>query len=236
MKAGVVTTTPQPLERALCLALCGCVLVCLSWLTGCSTVQPGLHTAQDTAAGDLVAVYVARRKWHVDVGFAVADLDPSLRPLKAQFRTAKYLFFGFGDRRYLLTRSKSAPLLLRALWPGPALILVTAIENSPALAFGQAQVLKVELNGVQARALQAFIRGSMPDTALTPLAPGPYEGSAYFAASRQYSALHTCNTWAAEALRAGGQPIHSKGVVLAGQLWRQAARLAQPAEAAAAGP
>ncbi len=236
MKTGVVTTTPRPFDRALRLALCGCVLGCLAWLAGCTTVPSGQPTAHGTTSGNPITVYVARRKWHVDVGFAAADLDPALLPLKGQFRTAKYLFFGFGDRRYLLTRSKSAPLLLGALWPGPALILVTAIENTPALAFGQLQVIRFEVSAAQARAIQAFIRDSMADANLAAFAPGPYEGSVYYAASQSYSALHTCNTWAAEALRAGGEPIHTKGVVFAGQVWRQATRLAQSAAPATETP
>jgi hypothetical protein len=52
-------------------------------------------------------------------------------------------------------------------------------------------------------------------------APGPYEDSLYFAATERYSAIHTCNTWAAEALRAGGLPLRAKLVVFAGQLWSQ---------------
>lgn len=213
--------------RALTLTLWGYGLLGVVSLAGCSTVRPGMPAAHDESRGTPVAVYVARRKWHVDVGFAAADLDPSLAPVKAEFTTAKYLFFGFGDRHYLLTRNRNAPLLLGALWPGPALLLVTTIESQPAQAFGNSQVIRIELSTNQAHAMQAFIRTSMAGSALTPVAPGPYEGSDYYLAAQRYSALHTCNTWAAEALRAGGQPIRSKGVVFAGQLWRQARRLVQ---------
>jgi uncharacterized protein (TIGR02117 family) len=211
-------------------ALCACLLLWLAF-AGCTAVEPALRTEHTTTAGHPVTVYVARRKWHVDVGFATADLDPSLSAMQTQFRSAKYLFFGFGDRRYLLTRHRSGPVLLRALWPGPALILVTAIDNTPGQAFGETQVLMLELSVAQARAMQSFIRDSIPDSNLAPVASGPYEGSEFYAASQQYSALHTCNTWAAEALHAGGQPIHSKGVMLAGQLWTQATHLAQPGAA-----
>jgi hypothetical protein len=178
-------------------ALCACVLLWLSTLAGCTAVAPARRADQGTISGKLVTVYLARRSWHVDVGLAATDLDPSLGALPGQFRTAKYLFFGFGDRRYLLRRNQSGPVLLRALWPGPALILVTAIDNTPALAFGGSQVLMIQLTASQAHMLQAFIRRSIPDSDLAPVAPGPYPGSEYYAASQQYSALHTCNTWAA---------------------------------------
>ena len=190
-------------------------------LAGCTTAQPVKPMAHDEPSGSPVTVYVARRKWHIDVGFAAADLDPSLRPMKAEFAAARYLFFGFGDRHYLLTKSKTSPLLLRALWPGPALLLVTAIKDPPEFAFGPAQLLRLELSAAQAHAIQTFIRASIPEPDLMPLAAGPYPDSAYYPASQSYSALHTCNTWAAEALRAGGARIRSRGVILAGQLWHQ---------------
>jgi hypothetical protein len=194
-------------------------------LAGCTTPQPAPQIAHSDAIGSLVTVYVARRKWHIDVGFAAADLDPSLLPLRAGFVSARYLFFGFGDRRYLLKKTKTAPLLLGALWPGPALLLVTTIKDPPDFAFGATQVARLELSAAQAHAIQAFIRASITGSDLTPLAAGPYEGSAYYPASQQYSALHTCNTWAAEALRAGGQRVHSTGVIFASQLWHQVRRL-----------
>jgi hypothetical protein len=192
-------------------------------LAGCTTAPPVKSMAGDDAAGSSVTVYVARRKWHIDVGFAAADLDPSLQPVKTEFAAARYLFFGFGDRHYLLTKSKTTPLLLRTLWPGPALLLVTAIKDPPEFAFGSSQLLRLQLNAAQAHAIQAFVRASIPD--LMPLAAGPYADSAYYPASQSYSALYTCNTWAAEALRAGGERIRSGGVVFAGQLWHQLIRL-----------
>jgi hypothetical protein len=201
------------------------ILLAIVSLASCATAQRVRPTAYSDRIGSPITVYVARRKWHIDVGFAAADLEPALMPVKAEFASARYLFFGFGDRRYLLTKSKSAPLLLRALWPGPALLLVTAIKDPPDFAFGPAQVVRLELSADQAHAIQSFIRASIPGSDLRPLAAGPYADSAYYPASQPYSALHTCNTWAAEALRAGGQRIRSTGVIFAGQLWHQVTRL-----------
>ena len=173
-----------------------------------------------------MVVYLARRSWHVDVGFATADLQPSIAPVKDRFPKAKYLFFGFGDRHYLLAGGHKTPSMLRALWPGPAVLLVTAV-NDPAGAFGPTHVIELTMGPDQTRAVQAFIRRSMSGTTFTALAPGPYDDSAYFAASPQYSAWHTCNTWVAEALVAAHEPIRARGVVLAGQLWSRALRLAR---------
>jgi hypothetical protein len=173
--------------------------------------------------GDSVTVYVARRKWHIDVGFAVPSLDAPLAAIAQRFPGASYVFFGFGDRHYLLAR-QGASDMLGALWPGPALILATAIKNTPAQAFGASAVIELEVTPAEARAIEVFIQGSLAGGEV--YAPGPYEDSLYFAATERYSALHTCNTWAAEALRAGGLPLRAKRVVFAGQLWSQLQKLA----------
>jgi len=162
------------------------ILLGIVSLAGCTTGPPVRPMAQSDLIGSPVTVYIARRKWHIDVGFAAADLEPALLPVKGEFASARYPFFGFGDRRYLLTKSKSAPLLLGALWPGPALLLVTAIKDPPDFAFGPAQVVRLELSADQAHAIQSFIRASIPGSDLRPLAAGPYADSAYYPASQPY--------------------------------------------------
>jgi hypothetical protein len=198
-------------------------------LAGCTltrTPAPDRSRAEPSTT-----VYVVRRKWHIDVGFATADLGP-LASVSAEFPGARYVFFGFGDRHYLLAKNHDAPVLSGALWPGPGLILLTALQGAPAAAFGSSQVIEIELSAAQARAVQSFIRGSIADPA--PYAKGPYEGGLYYAASGRYSAFHTCNTWAAEALRAGDVPVRSRGVIFASQLWSQVRKLAHASTGAPA--
>jgi hypothetical protein len=84
-------------------------------------------------------------------------------------------------------------------------------------------VVALAVTEEQMRNAQAFIWRSLGG--VQPYAPGPYEGSLYFAATPRYSALHTCNTWAAQSLAAAALPIHSGGVLFAGQLWGQVLRL-----------
>lgn len=162
----------------------------------------GLSAHADAAP---ITLYVARRRWHIDVGFSVEGLPaPLAATVLHEFPHARYAFFGFGDRHYLLAKEHGAPVLLAALWPGPALILVTEIEDSPARAFGADQAVELALAPQQARSVQAFIWGSLvkdADGTVSTLARGPYSGSACFAAVPRYSGLHTCITWAAVAPR-----------------------------------
>ncbi len=183
----------------------------------------------DRASADDI-IYVVRRGWHVDIGFAADQLVPPLSGLEAPLPGLAYLLVGFGDRQYLIARRHGLPAMWGALWPGRGLILATGLAATPGAAFGQAHVIALKVTDSQERAAQDFVWKSLTPSATTgappPLAdPGPYPGSEYYAAVPRYSAVHTCNTWAAEVLHQAGLPIRSRGVIFAGQLWKQARRL-----------
>jgi hypothetical protein len=210
-------------HRLACVVL---VLLALP-LPGCMAVR-GAPSVPSVAPPTAV-IYVVRRSWHIDVGFAAGDLTPALSSLAEGFPGVHFVLFGFGDRRYLQSRSKRLPNMLGALWPGPGLLLMTALTGTPAQAFSERAVIVLPVSAQQLRAAQASVQASLAMGNGAPLSdgPGPYEGSAYWRASEEYSAFHTCNTWAAEVLRAAGLPIRSSGVLFAGQLWRQTRRVSR---------
>jgi Protein of unknown function (DUF2459) len=187
-------------------------------------------TISQPAASRPATIFVARRRWHVDIGFAIADVGAPLNSVVGQLPGVKYLFFGFGDRHYLMAKNRNVPAMFGALWPGPGIILVTGLRGTPAEAFDAQQVIELSVSEAQAQAAKDFIWNSLVHVAgepITPYAQGPYEGSLYFSSVVHYSAFHTCNTWAAEALRAAGLPVRSRAVLLAGQLWRQIQKLSR---------
>jgi hypothetical protein len=197
------------------------------WLHGSPSVwaAPGeVSAASDVGSS---TVYVARRGWHIDIGIAVTALAPPLNQAGHDLPEARYVFFGFADKHYLLARNHHAPVLLSALFPGAGIILTTGIANFPAEAFGARHVIALRVTPEQMRDLQTFIWRSFrtQDEMLEAYQQGPYDGSEYFLAVRKYSAFHTCNTWGAEALRAAGFRVHANGVIFAWQLWTQAHRL-----------
>ncbi len=195
----------------------------------------GVHVSAHSAS-----VFVARRGWHIDVGFAVADLTAPLNVIAMEFPGARYLFFGFGDRQYLHAAHHGAPILLRALWPGQGLVLATALGAAPTAAFGRDSVVELSISRDALANVQSFIwtalspaqRGAFEGQGGDRGSPGPYSGSVFLDSGTTYSAFHTCNTWAAEALHSGELPIRSRGVVFAGQLWRQVRERAAPAPVA----
>jgi hypothetical protein len=226
-------------ERLLALTLASWFMFSGAQSAGAQSNPP--VSAGEPARGD-AAIYVARRGWHIDVGFAASELTPPLSGLAANFPGARYLFFGFGDRRYLMAKDRRSPSMLAALWPGKALILVTGLVGTPAEAFGGAHAVRLRIAAEQSLAAQEYIWRSLESTAsptgdpLRMVERGPYDGSLYFAARPRYSALHTCNTWAAEVLRKAGLPVRTRGVLFVGQLWRQTERLASAEQPGANSP
>jgi hypothetical protein len=173
-------------------------------------------------------VYVARRGWHIDVGYAKQDLREPLRSIAKNFPDANYVFFGFGDMHYLAdAKNQHGPAMLAALWPGPGIILVTTIQSAPAAGFGGANLIALPATEQQLQSSQDYIWNSLithSQEEVDVYRPGPYEGAYYFLAAPKYSAFHTCNTWAAQILRAAGFPVRTQGVLFARQLWSQARR------------
>jgi hypothetical protein len=210
------------------LLLIGCLLASCEATQAVSGDAARTASAEATSIGAPATIIVARRRWHIDIGFATADLGEPLDSVAATLPGVKYLFFGFGDRHYLMAKRKNAPAMLGAVFPGPGIILVTGLKHTPAEAFGAGQVIELAVSPGQTRAIQAFIWDSLTHVTgqpITPYARGPYEGSLYFSSAVRYSAFHTCNTWAAEALRAAALPIRSGAILFAWQLWPQVEKL-----------
>jgi Protein of unknown function (DUF2459) len=216
MAARYTRCMPRPVRAWLTIAL----VACGALLAACSSVPT---RSPDSST----IIYVIKRSWHVDIGFASADLQPPLASLRTDFANSRYLLFGFGDRHYLLDKDRGFGGMLAAFWPGAGLMLVTGLGDSMQAAFGEDNVIEIPVTEAQARMAQQFVWQSLTTDrgSVAPLRAGPYEGSLYYAASKGYSGWHTCNTWAAEGLHAAGLPVHSFGVAFAGQLWIQARRL-----------
>lgn len=216
--------TPRPgLRRGSRWMIRALAVLSLCAASACAT-GPVPQAAEQSAGAQL---FIVKRGWHIDVGVAVQELAPPLRVVRAELPQARYLLFGFGDRRYLTARSDRFDALLAALRPGAALILLTGLTDTPQDAFGTRAVRVVPLEARQMQAAQAFIWRTLVHARdrPTPVQAGPYGGSEYLAAQPRYSGLHTCNSWAAEVLRAAGLAVHVHGVIFAWQLWRQLPRL-----------
>jgi hypothetical protein len=213
------------------IAFAGFALAALLALAGCASSATRATAPEPQTAATLqqLSVYVVKRGWHVDIGIALADVQPPLLPVAAALPESRYLLFGFGDRRYLL--HGGAGNMVAALWGDAGLVLVTSIgPERLEQVFGRDSTVRVVLTREQMSDLQGFIGRTLAarDGAVVRVTPGSHavgSYSAYYEAVPRYSALHTCNTWAAEVLKSAELPVSSSGVEFAWQLWQQVQRL-----------
>jgi hypothetical protein len=220
-----------PARQRRCALVAFLALALPLWLVGCGTNRAAVDATvaeNESTSAPPITMYVVRRGWHIDVGFAATDLTGPLKAVSEQFPEARFFTFGFGDRRYLHAHNPALPNLLAALWPGDGLLLVTALRQTPQQAFGDGQVVELRLTAPKTADAQRRMTASLSLQDGRPQSdgPGPYEGSVYWRSSLRYSATYTCNTWAAQVLESAGLPLQVHGIVFAGQVWRPVLHLA----------
>jgi hypothetical protein len=99
---------------------------------------------------------------------------------------------------------------------------VTGLATTPEQAFGAAAVVRMRVSAEGKRRISALVWDAFETDARSgqpvPLGDGPYPGSLFYGSSEAYALTHTCNTWTAEVLQAGGTAVRAAGVVFAGQV------------------
>jgi uncharacterized protein (TIGR02117 family) len=194
----------------------------LQTLPGCrSAPSPAYH---ETAPGDGVTIHVIAAGWHTEIDLPVRAIHDPLRAVAPEFPGARYLSFGWGERNYYMARAPTVGDAMSALFPGPAVLLVTPLYLPPRESRASAEVFELGLSTAGLDRLSSYLWAAFDksgDGTPRRLAAGPAPGSVFYAATGTYSSSYTCNTWTAEGLRVAGIPVTPAGVVFAGQLTDQ---------------
>jgi uncharacterized protein (TIGR02117 family) len=200
---------------------------CAMGLTACSTTRWQKPAEREPP---YTTIYAVERDWHTDIALPAEALGEGLLPVTQDFPGVRFVVIGFGDRAYFQSRETDLGDMIAALFPGPSVLLVTALKAPPATAFGADNVAALAVSRAGLDRLALFLTGyfARDETGgLRPIGDGPYPGSEFFQSPATYDVFHTCNTFAAEALAAAGLPITSTGVIFAGQVMGPAQRLAR---------
>jgi uncharacterized protein (TIGR02117 family) len=204
----------------------GLLMACLAG--GASRLLAGCQPTPSPASSEVprrdVTAYLIAEGWHTDIALPVGAITGSSRSLTRDFPNAEYLRFGWGQRAYYMARQPTPGETLRALFPGPAVLLVTPLDRPPAASPGSTRVFEIGLATAGFERLADYVWAAFArsvDGTPRRLADGPNPGSVFYAASGTYSAAYTCNTWTAEGLRVGGIPVNPSGVVFADQVTDQ---------------
>jgi uncharacterized protein (TIGR02117 family) len=197
-------------------------------LTACLGPVRDLHPPRPGDA--TVTVHVVRHGWHSGLVIPRDRLPPEARPEPVS--DARFLEFGWGDRAFYQSPDAGLALALEASFAsGGSVLHVTGLDRPPGERFPRAEITTIELSARGAEALARFVaRAYARDASGAPidLGPGLHPGSRFYAATGRYSLLRTCNSWIAEALRAGGCPITPAWALTGGNLGFQARRCRPP--------
>ncbi|MCK8783716.1 DUF2459 domain-containing protein [Roseomonas sp. NAR14] len=205
----------------------------LAWLpAACASPR---YPAPASDAPPVTMLTVMTREWHTDLGLPAAALGPELAMVADRYPGATDFVFGFGQHAWMIEPHPGPLDVLRTFLPGKGVVMVTALRGPPSRAFPAAERQEVPLSAEELVRLRRFLRDSFalrPDGTPETVAPGPYPGGDFYAASYRYTLFYTCNTWTADALGAAGLAIEPRWVVLASQLRARTAPLAgsPPAE------
>lgn len=164
--------------------------------------------------------------WHSALILPVPELGP-LSPLLPRYPGERYVSFGWGNRRFYMSRHPTLYDALAALFSSPSAMLVQGTPTihglvPPGASYRWLCARRNEVRRVDAYLLKALRRVHGKPVRL---GAGPGNDSAFFASGERYDALHTCNTWTADALRYAGLPVRTSAVVFSSQLERRIGKL-----------
>ena len=190
-------------------------------LPGCgSTPAPTYQEAPKNG----VTTYLIAAGWHTEIALPIDAIHDPLKTVAPDFPGSRYLSFGWGERNYYMARAPTVGDAMSALFPGPAVLLVTPLYRPPRESRANAQVFELSLSPAGLDRLSSYLWAAFDrsgDGTPRRLAAGPEPGSVFYAATGTYSASYTCNTWTAEGLRFGGIPVTPAGVVFVSDLTDQ---------------
>ena len=187
-------------------------------LAGCAASLPSCAASGDGLEASTIEVI--DHGWHTDLALPADGLTGRLAVFRRIFPGVRVLVVGFGRRTFMMAPVTSVADLLVGPFPGRGAILAIGLDADPVLAYADGTVARLHLDAVARGRLDAFVWRTLAlDRAGAPLAigPGPYPGSVFYATTRGYSGVETCNTWTAQASRAAGLPVSATLDVFASQ-------------------
>ena len=194
--------------------------------TGCLAPVKGVFPP--AAGTPHKTIHVVSHGWHTGVIVSRADIPTNVWPAQRDFARFEFLEVGWGDDGFYRAEKITTAITLQAVfWPTPSVLHVVGFNDPPARYFSESKLVRVELSPEGFARLCQFIDATYtrtPSGHTIPLGPGLYGDSEFYRANGSYYLPHTCNHWAAGALRAAGCPVTPLCAVTAGCLMSQVRR------------
>ena len=196
-------------------------LVCAGALVACDSAPMPSPITDDSPRRN--SAYVFSNGWHTAI---VVARDKAVAigvlPEAADFPTAAFLEFGWGDRTYYPAKDKTLGMALNAaLTATPAVMHMAGRAHEPSPTYAHTDMVTIALTDAGFRNLVDAIASEFKrpvDGRAAPVANGLYADSYFYDAHGSFHLFNTCNTWTARMLRAGGVALSPSGVMTADEL------------------
>lgn len=164
--------------------------------------------------------------WHSGIVLPADEIGP-LDPLLRESPRAKYVSFGWGNRRFYMAAHPGSGDAVAAPFRSSSALFVRGFATAAELSATDAQVHWVCANREELWRTTRYIEASLylPDGKPVGLGPGPLPDSRFYASTGHYSGVHTCNTWTVAALQYAGFQARAGGVIFADQAARRISSL-----------
>lgn len=161
----------------------------------------------------IISIYLINHGLHAGIATPQNQIPQTLWPRLAGFDNKKFLEIGWGDRKYYTATDPGLTSAMRAvLLPTSSVLHLAEFDSRPEAFFPNQEIIMIELSVKGFEKMMGFIAKSFardPAGQVIVLGPGLYGNSRFYASKETYHLCKTCNTWTANALRAGGCPVGS---------------------------
>lgn len=208
-------------------------LIVLSHLMAVETVRSSEPSTGTSAVGLSAKneIFVASNGWHSAIFISRAAIPGAANPVAADFPTALFLGFGWGDAKYFPNRDPGVMnLLSAALLPTPSVLHVTGLPTHPRDAFPKDEVIGLKVSPDGFSALLRFLNAAFSRDGAERLivyAPGLHSYSTFYRATGEFHLFNNCNSWTARGLVAAGIPIDADSILRAADLMESLRQVAK---------
>lgn len=171
------------------------------------------------------SVSIVHNSWHAAIVLRTSDLAVKTMPELADFPSAQFIEFSWGDKDYFPDpQSGIFGAIKAAMWSSGSVIHLVGFTDTLEHFYRGATITELRLSPAAYERMVDYIDATFlreQSSGRARAAPGLFSSSRFYPASRSFSLLRTCNTWIAEALEQAGLSISPTFVVTAGNLQSQ---------------
>ena len=207
------------------------VLLALWPFTIAAAAQPSPRWSCAPGEEHCRSVFIVHNFWHAAIVLRKADLAGAALPELADFPSARFIEFSWGDQDYFPDPDAGVLTALKAaFWSGGSVLHLVGFSENIESFYRGAEVAELTLSAPAYARLTEYLSRSFArsrDSGRAPASPGLYAYSRFYPSTEKFSLMKTCNSWIASALEFAGLPVSPGLVLTAAQLGEQIDKLEQ---------